>query len=494
LKPSDSFKRQLQQEPVETRWNLSEKIALSCIAAENGPFKVRLAPCSDEGRPAAIMEMSPSKADSRGAYNPQPVAMRAALLGKTYLSGAGFGRHLRSALGLAVQSSGAGEVRALRDVSFEVARGEAFGVIGRNGAGKSTLLQILAGTLQPTAGEFSVRGRVTALLELGSGFNPEFSGRENILLSGAILGISRKEMEQRFASIVAFADIGDFLEQPVKTYSTGMMMRVAFAVAISVEPDILIIDEALSVGDIVFQQKCSRRLHELIQRGVTLLVVTHDLSFVLSMCRRAMWLDRGRVRFIGEAGACVREYVTAMSALAGNAPASTTEASALELAKLPEAAPLGMAGCERLGDGGVRVEKAWLLHADGTAAGGFRVGDWAQAVVLVRASRDVNGVSAGCELRNRHGQVVFATGLRVARRLITSLSAGGSALVAIRFRLELQPGQYTLDLGCGAGGDSDNTWDRVLNAAVVELSTTPEQEVVHGLVRLPYEISIGRPA
>jgi len=424
----------------------------------------------------------------------QAAAVAAVGLGKSYSPHSGFLGHLSRGLGLSRSGSIDGANLALNDVSFEIARGEAFGVIGRNGAGKSTLLQILAGTLQPTAGEFAVRGRVTALLELGSGFNPEFTGRENILLSGAILGISRSEMERRFDSIAAFADIGDFLEQPVKTYSTGMMMRVAFAVAISVEPDILIIDEALSVGDIVFQQKCSRRLRELIDSGVTLLVVTHDLSFVLSMCRRAMWLDRGRVRFIGEAGACVREYVTAMSALAGNTPVPIADTAKLADAKLPDATPLGLAGCERLGDGGVRVEKAWLLHADGTAAGGFRVGDWAQAVVLVRASRDVSGVSAGCELRNRHGQVVFATGLRVARRLIATLSAGDSALVTIRFRLELQPGQYTLDLGCGAGGDSDNTWDRVLNAAVVEVATTPEQEVVHGLVRLPYEISVGRPA
>jgi lipopolysaccharide transport system ATP-binding protein len=438
--------------------------------------------------------MSSFEAEHRDAPDQHPSALRADGVGKTYQSGAGLGRHLRSALGFFDAASGVGEVHALREVSFEVAKGEAFGVIGRNGAGKSTLLQILAGTLQPTAGDFTVRGRVTALLELGSGFNPEFTGRENILLSGAILGISRSEMERRFESIAAFADIGDFLEQPVKTYSTGMMMRVAFAVAISVEPDILIIDEALSVGDIVFQQKCSRRLNALIQRGVTLLVVTHDLSFVLSMCRRAMWLDQGRVRYLGEAGACVREYVTAMSALTGNTPAPSTSSSELESAQVPEAAPLDVSGCERLGDGGVRVEQAWLLHADGSAAGGYRVGDWAQVAVLVRAARDVSGVSAGCELRNRHGQVVFATGLRVARRLIASLPAGGVALVSIRFRLELQPGQYTLDLGCGAGGDADNTWDRVLNAAVVEVATTPEQEVVHGLVRLPYEISFGRPA
>ncbi len=435
-----------------------------------------------------------SAAETSVASVPPPAAAVSVRgLEKRYQTGAGLLAHLRRAVG----GSGAPDARssaALHEVSFEIARGEAFGIIGRNGAGKSTLLQILAGTLQPTAGGFTVRGRVTALLELGSGFNPEFSGRENILLSGAILGIPRAEMERRFDSIAAFADIGDFLEQPVKTYSTGMMMRVAFAVAISVEPDILIIDEALSVGDIVFQQKCSRRLRELIDAGVTLLVVTHDLAFVLSMCRRAMWLDRGRVRFLGEAGACVREYVTAMSALAGNIPAPAMDAAGLEDASPPGADPLGLAGCERLGDGGVRVEKAWLLHADGTPAGGFRVGDWAHAVVLVRAARAVNGVSAGCELRNRHGQVVFATGLRVARRLIAALPAGGAALVSIRFRLELQPGQYSLDVGCGAGGDSDNTWDRILNAAVVDIASTPEQEVVHGLVRLPYEIAVGRSA
>jgi hypothetical protein len=139
------------------------------------------------------------------------------------------------------------------------------------------------------------------------------------------------------------------------------------------------------------------------------------------------------------------------------------------------------------------VEKAWLLYADGTAAGGFRVGEWAVVLMLVRAGREVRGVSAGCELRNRHGQVIFATGLRVVRRLIPSLPENGAALVTARFQLELQPGQYTLDVGCGAGGDSDNTWDRVLNAAVIEVAATPEQEVVHGLVRLPHEISVGRP-
>jgi lipopolysaccharide transport system ATP-binding protein len=366
-------------------------------------------------------------------------------------------------------------------------------VIGRNGAGKSTLLQILAGTLRPSSGECRVNGRVTALLELGSGFNPEFTGRENIFLAGAILGLTRNEMAAKFEDIVRFADIGSFIDQPVKTYSTGMMMRVAFAVAISVEPDVLIIDEALSVGDILFQQKCSRRLHELVARGVTLLVVTHDLSFVLNMCQRALWLDQGRARYLGEAGACVREYVAAMAAISGNAPAPTSDLGAMSDEPLPEAPELGLQAKERLGDGGVRIARAWLLHGDGGFGASFRSGDWAVAVLLVEARRAARAISAGCELRNRHGQVVFATGLRVAQRLIAELPAGGACLVKIRFRLELQAGQYTIDLGCGAGADTDNTWDRVLNVAVLEVTNPADQEVIHGLVRLPYEIHVARP-
>jgi len=396
--------------------------------------------------------------------------------------------------GVAVPAKDAPDaVVALRDVSFSVARGAAFGIIGRNGAGKSTLLQILAGTLMPSGGSCAVKGRVTALLELGSGFNPEFTGSENIFLSGAILGISREEMTAKFAEIVRFADIGDFIHQPVKTYSTGMMMRVAFAVAISVEPDVFIIDEALSVGDILFQQKCSRRLNELVAGGVTLLVVTHDLSFVLSMCQRAVWLDQGRVRFLGEAGACVREYVAAMAAISGNAPAPVVVAGSFPEQPLPDCPELRLDDKERLGDGGVRVARAWLQQGDGGVGGTYRSREWASVTLLLRAEQAVSGVSAGCELRNRHGQVIFATGLRVAQRLVEALPTAGACLVTIRFCLELQAGQYTLDVGCGAGTDADNTWDRVLNVAVVEVSNPSDQEVIHGLVRLPYEITVARP-
>ena len=186
------------------------------------------------------------------------------------------------------------EFWALQDIDFNVRRGECVGIIGRNGAGKSTLLQIVTGTLQPTFGTVEIRGRVAALLELGSGFNPEFSGRDNIYMNASILGLAKDEIDAKYEEIVGFADIGDFIDQPVKTYSSGMMVRLAFAVNAFVDPDVLIVDEALAVGDIGFQMRCMQRLRELIARGTTLLFVTHDLGLVSSFCSKVLFLQGGR--------------------------------------------------------------------------------------------------------------------------------------------------------------------------------------------------------
>lgn len=201
------------------------------------------------------------------------------------------------------------EFWALKDISFEVRKGECVGIIGRNGAGKSTLLQIITGTLAPTTGEVKLKGRVAALLELGSGFNPEFTGRENVYLNGSILGLTREEIDARYAEILAFADIGEFIDQPVKTYSSGMMVRLAFAVQVMVEPDILIVDEALAVGDALFQRKCYARMDDLVRKGTTLFLVTHSLGEVKRICKKAVYLKSGKISAIGDAVEVAERYM-----------------------------------------------------------------------------------------------------------------------------------------------------------------------------------------
>ena len=200
------------------------------------------------------------------------------------------------------------EFWALHDVSFELKKGEAIGIIGRNGSGKSTLLQILCSTLHPTRGSVQVQGRVAALLELGAGFNPEFTGRENVYMNASLLGLTNEQIDQRFDAIAAFADIGDFLEQPVKTYSSGMFVRLAFAVIAHVDADILVIDEALAVGDALFTQKCMRFIRKFRERG-TLLYVSHDSASVINLCDRALWLDKGQVRMLGPSKTVCESYL-----------------------------------------------------------------------------------------------------------------------------------------------------------------------------------------
>jgi lipopolysaccharide transport system ATP-binding protein len=202
---------------------------------------------------------------------------------------------------------------ALHDVNCEIRRGETFCIVGENGSGKSTMLQLVAGILQPTAGTVAVNGRVAALLELGAGFNPEFSGRDNVFLNGSILGFTTRQIEERYDDITSFAEIGDFIDQPVKTYSSGMVVRLAFAVAINVDPEVLLVDEALAVGDIYFRQRCMRKVHELRQRGVTILFVSHAVSDVKAIADRALWLDRGRMVELGAPDRVISKYLAAMS-------------------------------------------------------------------------------------------------------------------------------------------------------------------------------------
>ncbi len=201
---------------------------------------------------------------------------------------------------------------ALQDIDLQISKGETFCLIGENGSGKSTLLQIIAGILQPSSGSAEVNGKVAALLELGSGFNPEFTGHDNVFLNGAILGMSKEEMVSLYDRIIEFAEIGDFIHQPVKTYSSGMVVRLAFAVAIHVNPEILLVDEALAVGDIYFRQRCLRKVHELRQQGVTILFVSHSMGDVKAIGDRTLWLDHGRIREIGATDMVVSKYLAAM--------------------------------------------------------------------------------------------------------------------------------------------------------------------------------------
>jgi ABC-type polysaccharide/polyol phosphate transport system ATPase subunit len=214
-------------------------------------------------------------------------------------------------------------VSALHDVSFAIDKGEAFGIIGRNGSGKSTMLKIISGILKPTSGTLTVNGRIAALIELGAGFHPEITGRENIFINGIMLGLTRREIESRFDSIVEFSGIRPFLDQPVKTYSSGMYVRLGFAVAVHVDPDVLLIDEVLSVGDEEFSQKCVAKIQEMKFRGVTLVFVTHQLDQVRNLCDRALWLDKGDARVIGDPVRVVDDYlqdVAGPRAAAASAP------------------------------------------------------------------------------------------------------------------------------------------------------------------------------
>jgi lipopolysaccharide transport system ATP-binding protein len=300
------------------------------------------------------------------------------------------------------QAEGTDEFWALKDVSFQVAPGEVVGVIGRNGAGKSTLLKVLSRIVEPTGGRAEVRGRMGSLLEVGTGFHPELTGRENVFLNGSILGMSRREIARKFDAIVGFSEVEQFLDTPVKRYSSGMYVRLAFAVAAHLEPEILIIDEVLAVGDATFQRRCVDRMAELARGGGTILFVSHNMQLIPQLCRRAILLERGRVASEGEAGAVTRAYLDGMVA----------DARTGDLRDKP-----------RTGDGRARFVRAWLADPAGQPLAQFTCGDDLVVRMAIDSTLGVANVAAAVVITTQHGT-----------RVITSWTP------EVGFTLALQPG------------------------------------------------------
>jgi len=385
---------------------------------------------------------------------------------------------------------------ALRDVSFTVRRGEATGIIGRNGSGKSTLLQLIAGTLTPTSGRAVVAGRVSALLELGSGFNPDFTGRENVYLNGAILGLGRREIEARFPAIAEFAEIDEFLDQPVKTYSSGMMMRLAFAVAVNVDPDVLIVDEALSVGDVFFTQKCFARIREILRGGATLIFVSHDMAAVQNLCDRALLLHQGRVTFDGPPEDCVARYFSLHQPSTGR-PQSVPGTHPPVASRAREALLAGdllPRARSRHGDRKLEIVAASLLDHAGAPATDFEMMQRACIRLLLHARGDIARPSVGIQILDRMGTLVFAAGTAQLRFTLPALKAGEEVMLDFKVGLTVQPGEYTLGLDA-AEFDAENPnvgafFDRVGGFGPVTVSHhQPGALPFYGVAQLPMEIS-----
>ena len=384
---------------------------------------------------------------------------------------------------------------ALDNVSFEIQRGETFCIVGENGSGKSTLLQIVAGILHPTSGDVAVRGRVAALLELGTGFNPEFTGRQNVYMNAAILGLSREQIDEKFPHMEEFAEIGEFIDQPVKTYSSGMAVRLAFAVAIHVEPEILLVDEALSVGDIYFRQRCLRKVHEMRAAGVTILFVSHAVAEVKALGDRTLWLDSGRVRDIGNTDAVVTRYMAAMVEkdnvyLAGTHDRAQTVQH--ESTRAPEIVNTIPNIDHRFGDGRAEILGIAVLDSAGQPIYILEPSSSIVVRISVRAIEALGMPIVGFMMRNHIG-LDFA-GTNTAREAFDLPPMAAEDIYTVDFHLqipELYPSAFSFSPAIADGAlHAYRICDWVDNAIVLQMG--PGDGEIYGHVHLPCRVELNR--
>lgn len=345
---------------------------------------------------------------------------------------------------------------ALDDVSFTIPRGESVAFIGKNGAGKSTLLKAITGILTPTSGSVQVSGKVSALLELGTGFSPELSGRDNVLFSGAIMGIPRAEMQKRLDSILAFADIGSYVDQPVKRYSSGMFVRLAFAVAVSVDPEVLIIDEALSVGDMRFQQKCYRRIREYKESGVTILFVSHDMGAVLSFCDRALWLKDGKIERDGKPAEVARAYSAHMNYDAdafAQTPVVPDVPGPADSGAAAGVAWHDLSACLSFGDGGATVTRvAFSRKGEAGTLEVLRGKERVNLSMEVVFRESMRQPLYGLLLKDGYGNQILSINSYVYEYPCRARGAGETAVFHFAFQFPLlRNGEYTLSVAIAEG-------------------------------------------
>jgi len=358
-----------------------------------------------------------------------PSCLEVRSIGKSFRRYRGEWRRIASWFGMPVSASC--EHWVLRNISFNVRPGESIGIVGQNGAGKSTLLKIITGTLRPTEGDCLVHGRIAAILELGMGFNPEFTGRQNVLHSAGLMGFDVETIEAVMPQIEEFAEIGHYFDQPVRTYSSGMQVRVAFSVATAFRPDILIVDEALSVGDIYFQHKSFERIREFRNQGTTLLIVSHDKGAIQGLCSRAILLGNGGVVMDGEPEA-VMDYYNALIA-------AREEHNGIEQIQLDNGRTQTVSG-----SGDVVAEEIGLYSPGGEALETVNVGEPVELRVKARANSQIPRLVFGYLIKDRLGQSVFGTNTYYTGQIVEGVPSGASIAISAAFPLNLGPGSYSV--------------------------------------------------
>ena len=393
------------------------------------------------------------------------------------------------------------EFWALKDVSFEVKKGETFGIVGRNGSGKSTLLQMICGTLNPTSGTIQTNGRIAALLELGSGFNPEFTGRENVYMNATVLGLTKKEIDERFDKIIEFADIGDFIEQPIKTYSSGMVVRLAFAVIAHVDADILVIDEALAVGDAVFTQKCMRFLRSFMRKG-TVLFVSHDVNSVLNLCDKAIWLNHGLIQQMGKTKEVIESYIQLISQeIYGNevtlkkiSGKNSNESVSNEKDFIDEGTSASFFAQlnESSGwqTGRAEILSVKLFDKDDSITSILHGGELVKLEIIAKAKDSISSPILGWFVKDKLGQSLFGEHTFSYMKTPIELNTNDKLRSVFQFNLPLLPnGDYTITVSIAEGTPFDHIQHHWLHDALVIKVTS--DKLRYGLVGIPFkEVSI----